>query len=249
MSPENTQLQGRTALVTGSTGGLGVAIAKALAAEGARVIVTGRNKVRGAAVAAGIRSAGGVADFVAADLGAGEDEIRRLASAAGDVDILVNNAGVWSSPEPTADISEATLLESYRANVVGPFLLTGALAPAMVARGRGAVVNIGSITGLIGGDRSALYNSTKAAVHSLTKSWAAEYGPAGVRVNALAPGPIATERAAEAADHVAPVLARIPSRRMSTPEEVAAAVVFLAGDDAANIHGAILSVDGGWAAV
>jgi NAD(P)-dependent dehydrogenase (short-subunit alcohol dehydrogenase family) len=242
-------LQGRTALVTGSTGGLGVAIAKALAAEGARVIVTGRNKVRGDAVVADIRSAGGGADFVAADLGAGEDEIRRLATAAGDVDILVNNAGVWSSPEPTANITEATLLESYRANVVGPFLLTGALAPAMVARGRGAVVNIGSITGLIGGDKSALYNSTKAAVHSLTKSWAAEYGPAGVRVNAVAPGPIATERAAEAADHVAPVLARIPSRRMSTPEEVAAAVVFLAGDDAANIHGAVLSVDGGWAAV
>jgi NAD(P)-dependent dehydrogenase (short-subunit alcohol dehydrogenase family) len=208
-------LQGRTALVTGSTGGLGVAIAKALAAEGARVIVTGRNKVRGDAVVADIRSAGGGADFVAADLGAGEDEIRRLATAAGDVDILVNNAGVWSSPEPTANITEATLLESYRANVVGPFLLTGALAPAMVARGRGAVVNIGSITGLIGGDKSALYNSTKAAVHSLTKSWAAEYGPAGVRVNAVAPGPIATERAAEAADHVAPVLARIPSRRMS----------------------------------
>lgn len=249
MSPKSTRLHGRTALVTGSTGGLGVAIAKALAAEGARVIVTGRNKVRGDAVVAGIRSAGGAADFVAADLGAGEDEVRRLAAAAGDVDILVNNAGVWSIPGPTADISEATLLESYRANVVGPFLLIGALAPGMVARGRGAVVNIGSITGLIGGDKSALYNSTKAAVHSLTKSWAAEYGPSGVRVNAVAPGPIATERAAEAADHVAPVLARIPSRRMSTPEEVAAAVVFLAGDDAANIHGAILSVDGGWAAV
>lgn len=249
MSPKSTRLHGRTALVTGSTGGLGVAIAKALAAEGARVIVTGRNKARGDAVVADIRSAGGVADFVAADLGAGEDEIRRLAAAAGDVDILINNAGVWSSPEPTADITEATLLESYRANVVGPFLLTGALAPAMVARGRGAVVNIGSITGLIGGDKSALYSSTKAAVHSLTKSWAAEYGPAGVRVNAVAPGPIATERAAEAAGHVAPVLARIPSRRMSTPEEVAAAVVFLTGDDAANIHGAVLSVDGGWAAV
>lgn len=249
MSPKSTRLHGRTALVTGSTGGLGVAIAKALAAEGARVIVTGRNKARGDAVVADIRSAGGVADFVAADLGAGEDEIRRLAAAAGDVDILINNAGVWSSPEPTADIREATLLESYRANVVGPFLLTGALAPAMVARGRGAVVNIGSITGLIGGDKSALYSSTKAAVHSLTKSWAAEYGPAGVRVNAVAPGPIATERAGEAVGHVAPVLARIPSRRMSTPEEVAAAVVFLAGDDAANIHGAVLSVDGGWAAV
>lgn len=248
MSPKNTRLAGRTALVTGSTGGLGVAIAHALAAEGASVVVTGRNKDRGDAVVAKIQASGGTATFVAADLGAGEAEIRQLAEAAGSVDILVNNAGIWSTPEPTEQISEATLLESYRANVIGPFLLTGALAPAMAQRGHGAVVNIGSITGLIGGDKSALYNSTKAAVHSLTKSWAAEYGPYGVRVNAVAPGPIATERAVESADHVAPVLARIPSRRMSTPEEVAAAVVFLAGDDAANIHGAVLSVDGGWAA-
>ena len=248
MSPKSTRLAGRTALVTGSTGGLGVAIAHALAAEGASVVVTGRNTDRGDAVVADIRAAGGDAVFVAADLGAGEAEIRQLAEAAGPVDILVNNAGIWSTPEATEQISEATLLESYRANVIAPFLLTGALAPAMARRGYGAVVNIGSITGLIGGDKSALYNSTKAAVHSLTKSWAAEYGPSGVRVNAVAPGPIATERAAESADHVAPVLARIPSRRMSTPEEVAAAVVFLAGDDAANIHGAVLSVDGGWAA-
>jgi NAD(P)-dependent dehydrogenase (short-subunit alcohol dehydrogenase family) len=248
MSPKNTRLAGRTALVTGSTGGLGVAIVHALAAEGASVIVTGRNTGRGDVVVADIRASGGTATFVAADLGAGEAEVRRLAETAGPVDILVNNAGIWSTPEPTANISEATLLESYQANVIGPFLLTGALAPAMAQRGYGAVVNIGSITGLIGGDKSALYNSTKAAVHSLTKSWAAEYGPFGVRVNAVAPGPIATERAVEAADHVAPVLARIPSRRMSTPEEVAAAVVFLAGDDAANIHGAVLSVDGGWAA-
>lgn len=248
MSPKNTRFAGRTALVTGSTGGLGVAIAHALAAEGAAVIVTGRNTERGDAVVTEIRASGGEARFVAADLGAGEAEIRRLAEAAGPVDILVNNAGIWSTPLPSEQISEATLLESYRANVIAPFLLTGALAPAMAQRGHGGVVNIGSITGLIGGDKSALYNSTKAAVHSLTKSWAAEYGPSGVRVNAVAPGPIATERAAEAVDHVAPVLARIPSRRMSTPEEVAAAVVFLAGDNAANIHGAVLSVDGGWAA-
>jgi NAD(P)-dependent dehydrogenase (short-subunit alcohol dehydrogenase family) len=236
-------------LVTGSTGGLGVAIAKALAAEGAIVIVSGRDKARGDAVVADIRARGGRADFVAADLGAGEAEVRRLAEAAGPVDILVNNAGVWSLPLPTAEVSEGALLASYRTNVIAPFLLTAALAPEMARRGGGAVVNIGSITGLIGGDKSALYSSTKAAVHSLTKSWAAEYGPAGVRINAVAPGPIATDRALEAADHVGPVLARIPSRRMSTPEEVAAAVLFLAGDDAANIHGAVLSVDGGWAAV
>jgi NAD(P)-dependent dehydrogenase (short-subunit alcohol dehydrogenase family) len=248
MSPNNTRLQGRRALVTGSTGGLGVAIAHTLAAEGAHVIVTGRDAERGAAVVAAIHAAGGAAEFVAADLGVGAEEVSRLVGAAGPVDVLVNNAGLWSTPLPTADISEAVLLESYRTNVLAPFLLTGALAPTMAARGGGAVVNIGSITGFIGGDRSALYNSTKAAVHSLTKSWAAEYGPSGVRVNAVAPGPIATERAPEAADHVAPVLARIPSRRMSTPEEVASVVAFLASDDAGNIHGAILSVDGGWAA-
>ncbi|TVX95367.1 SDR family oxidoreductase [Mycolicibacterium porcinum] len=253
MSPNTTRLQGRTALVTGSTGGLGVAIATALAAQGAFVVVSGRNKERGDAVVAEIRAAGGRAEFVAADLGAGGDEVRRLAreataAAGGRLDILVNNAAVWGMPQPTEEVSEAALLESYQANVIAPFLLTGAVVPAMAERGHGAVINVGSITGLIGGDRSALYSSTKAAVHSLTKSWAVEYGPRGVRVNAVAPGPIATERVADIADELAPVLARVPSRRMSTPEEVAAAVAFLAGEDAGNIHGAILSVDGGWAA-
>lgn len=254
MSPNTTRLAGRTALVTGSTGGLGVAIAKALAAEGALVIVSGRDPGRGDAVVTDIRAAGGRAEFVAADLGAGGAQVRALAdgalaAAGGRIDILVNNAAVWSLPAPTAEITEEALLESYRTNVVAPFLLTGALVPAMAQRGEGAVVNIGSINGLIGGDKSALYSSTKAAAHSLTKSWAAEYGPLGVRVNAVAPGPIGTDRVLEIADHISPVLARIPSRRMSTPEEVAAAVVFLAGAEATNIHGAVLSVDGGWAAV
>jgi NAD(P)-dependent dehydrogenase (short-subunit alcohol dehydrogenase family) len=116
-------------------------------------------------------------------------------------------------------------------------------------RGHGAVVNIGSNTGLRGSAGSAVYSGNKAVVHSFTKSWADEYGPSGVRVNAVAPGPIGTERAVEFAEHVGPMLARIPSRRTSTPEEVAAAVTFLASEDAANIHGAILSVDGGWSAV
>ncbi|OCB11522.1 short-chain dehydrogenase [Mycolicibacterium porcinum] len=253
MSPNTTRLQGRTALVTGSTGGLGVAIATTLAAQGAFVVVSGRNKERGDGVVAQIRAAGGQAEFVAADLGAGGDEVRRLAreataAAGGRLDILVNNAAVWGMPQPTEEVSEAALLESYQANVIAPFLLTGAVVPAMAERGHGAVINLGSINGLIGGDRSALYSSTKAAVHSLTKSWAVEYGPRGVRVNAVAPGPIATERVADIADELAPVLARVPSRRMSTPEEVAAAVAFLAGEDAGNIHGVILSVDGGWAA-
>jgi NAD(P)-dependent dehydrogenase (short-subunit alcohol dehydrogenase family) len=253
MSQNSTRLAGRTALVTGSTGGLGVAIAAAFADEGALVIVSGRDKQRGDAVVADIRSAGGQADFVVADIGAGEAEVRRLAeqataAAGGRIDILVNNAALLLMPTPTADIDEQLLKDAFSVNVFAPFLLTGLLAPAMVERGEGSIVNIGSITGLRGAAGSAIYNANKAAIHAFTKSWADEYGPSGVRVNAVAPGPIATERQAQYSEHVAPVLARIPSRRMSTPAEVAASVVFLASDDAANIHGAILSVDGGWAA-
>ena len=254
MTSNDTRLTGRTALVTGSTGGLGKSIAKALADAGTFVVVTGRDEARGDAVVADISAAGGDAVFVAGDLAAGQLEVRRVVDAAikaanGRIDILVNNAGIFGMPTPTADIGEDALMESLRTNVVAPFLLAGLLAPSMARRGDGVIVNIGSITGFIGGDGSALYSATKAAIHSLTKSWAAEYGPHGVRVNVVAPGPIATERNAEYAEHLAPVLARIPSRRMSTPEEVAAAVVFLCGGGAANVHGAILSVDGGWAAV
>jgi NAD(P)-dependent dehydrogenase (short-subunit alcohol dehydrogenase family) len=254
MSPNTTRLDGRTALVTGSTGGLGVAIAAALAADGAFVVVTGRDKERGDSVVAGIRSTGGAAEFVAADISAAEPGLRRLAeqataAAGGSLDILVNNAAMLLMPTPTADVSEDLLRDAFAVNVFAPFLLTGLIAPSMAQRGKGAIVNIGSITGLRGGDGSAVYCANKAAIHSLTQSWAAEYGPSGIRVNAVAPGPIATERQEQFADHVAPVLARIPSRRMSTPTEVAAAVAFLASEDAGNIHGAVLSVDGGWAAV
>jgi NAD(P)-dependent dehydrogenase (short-subunit alcohol dehydrogenase family) len=254
MSPNDTRLSGRTALVTGSTAGLGAAIAKALAASGAFVIVSGRNKSRGDTVVADIRSAGGDAAFVVADLAAGDEEVRRLAAAANEVagghlDILVNNAATLLMPTPSSDISEQALRDAFAVNVFAPFLLTGVVAPQMARNGEGAVVNIGSITGLRGSSGSAVYSAGKAAIHSFTKSWADEYGPDGVRVNAVAPGPIATERQQEFADHLAPVLARLPSRRISTPEEVAASVVFLASEDAANIHGAILSVDGGWAAV
>ncbi|WP_396930772.1 SDR family NAD(P)-dependent oxidoreductase [Mycolicibacterium sp.] len=252
MSPKDTRLAGRRALVTGSTGGLGVAIAKALAAEGAVVVVSGRDKTRGDAVVADIRSAGGDAAFVAADLGAGGDAARRLADAAteaaGGLDILVNNAATLLMPTPTADVSEQELRDVFGVNVFAPFLLTGVLAPRMVDHGGGAIVNIGSITGLRGSSGSAVYSANKAAIHSFTQSWADEYGPHGVRVNAVAPGPIGTERHAEFADHIAPTLSRLPSRRVSTPEEVAAAVVFLVSDAAANIHGTVLSVDGGWAA-
>lgn len=253
MSPDITRLHGRTALVTGSTAGLGAAIAQALADAGALVVVSGRSSDRGEAVVHRIRSGGGEAVFVDADLAGGEPAVRALAqrataAAGGQIDVLVNNAAMLLMPMPTADVTGLALREAFDTNVIAPFLLTGLLATAMSERGHGAVVNIGSINGLRGWAGSATYSATKATLHSLTQSWAAEFGPSGVRINAVAPGPIATERALEFEEHVAPLLARIPSRRMSSPEEVAAAVVFLASDAAANVHGVILGVDGGWAA-
>jgi NAD(P)-dependent dehydrogenase (short-subunit alcohol dehydrogenase family) len=244
----SASLNGRSALVTGSTDGIGSAIARALAAGGADVVVSGRNAERGERVVTDIGDKGGRARFVRADLSGGAG-VRALAEAAGPVDVLVNNAAMLIAPRPTGEVSEELIDDALATNVKAAFLLTGLIAPGMAARGGGAIVNVGSINGILGMAQSALYSATKATIHSLTKSWAAEYGPSGVRVNTVAPGPTLTPTTAGFAEHLAPILDRTPSRRIGRPEEVAAAVVFLAGDDAANIHGATLSVDGGLTAV
>ena len=238
----------RTALVTGSTDGIGVAIARTLAIGGAQVIVTGRNAERGEQVVKSILDGGGEARFAAADLSTG-DGVRALAAAAGPVDILVNNAAMLIAPQPTADVGEDVIDQALSTNIKAVFQLTGLVAPAMADRGAGAIVNVGSINGLVGMAHSALYSATKAAIHSLTKSWAAEYGPSGVRVNTVAPGPTITPIMAAYADRIERIIARAPSQRPSTPEQIAAAVAFLVSDNAANIHGATLSVDGGLTAV
>jgi NAD(P)-dependent dehydrogenase (short-subunit alcohol dehydrogenase family) len=247
------RLQGRTALVTGSTDGIGAGIARTLAAEGAHVIVTGRDEIRGAKVAAEITGSGGAATFVRADLsdGAGARDLAGAAQeiAGGPPDILVNNAAMLIAPGPTGEVGEELIDAALAVNVKAVILLTGLIAPGMAARGHGAIVNLGSINGLAGMAGSALYSATKAAIHSLSKSWADEYGPAGVRVNTVAPGPTTTEKTAALADRIAPIIARVPSRRASTPEEVGRAVAFLASDDASNVHGATLSVDGGRSAI
>ena len=241
-------MNGRTALVTGSTEGIGVAIARTLAGGGAQVIVSGRNAERGEQVVQSILDEGGKARLAVADLSTG-DGVRALAAAAGPVDILVNNAAMLLAPQPTADVPEDVIDQALATNVKAAFLLTGLLAPVMADRGTGAIVNVGSINGLVGMAHSALYSATKAAIHSLTKSWAAEYGPSGVRVNTVAPGPTITPIMAVYADRIQSIVARAPSQRPSTPEQIAAAVAFLVSDNAANIHGATLSVDGGLTAI
>jgi NAD(P)-dependent dehydrogenase (short-subunit alcohol dehydrogenase family) len=248
------RLQDRTALVTGSTDGIGVAIAEALAAEGAHVVVSGRDATRGEKTVAAITEAGGHATFVPVDLGRGAAAAHELADTAHQLsgrplDVLVNNAAMLIPPGPTSDVEELLIERALAVNITAAFLLTGLIAPRMADRRRGTVINIGSINGIVGMAGSALYSATKAAIHSLTKSWAAEYGPHGVRVNTVAPGPTRTERVAAFEDHLAPLIARMPAHRLGTPQEVAQLVAFLASDDASNIHGATLTTDGGFTAV
>jgi NAD(P)-dependent dehydrogenase (short-subunit alcohol dehydrogenase family) len=250
----DARLAGRTALVTGSTDGIGAGVAGAFAAQGAHVVVTGRSAQRGSEVVDRIVGDGGQAEFVQADLAGGLSAVRALADEAtsrvgGHLDILVNNAALLINPGPTAEVNEELLDQALTVNIKSVFLLTGLVAPSMVTRGSGAIVNIGSINALLGMDGSALYGMTKAAIHSLTKYWAAEYGPHGIRVNTVAPGPTLTTRNEGIKELLVPMLARLPSGRASSLAEVAAAVVFLASDEASNIHGATLSVDGGWSAI
>ncbi|WP_370964482.1 SDR family NAD(P)-dependent oxidoreductase [Amycolatopsis sp. cg9] len=186
-----SELTGKTALITGSTTGIGRATAYALAARGANVVVTGRDAQRGQEVVQKIQAEGGSARFAAADL-TNPDDVARLAREAGEVDVLVNNAGVGSFG-PSADITGEQYDAMLDANVRAVYQLTTALAPKMAERGSGSVINVSSGAAVIGDVNNAVYAATKAAVSSLTRAWAAEYGPSGVRVNAVAPGP--SERA------------------------------------------------------
>src|SRR3982074_823103 len=186
-------LEGKVALVTGATSGIGQATAVQLAAQGATVIVHGRDVTRGVAVVAEIENRGGSARFVGVELGEPAEALR-LAREAGDVDILVNNAGVpWFGPSER--LAANTLDQLFAANVQAPYLLVSVLAPKMVARGDGVIINIASRAGTIGQPDSAAYGATKAALASLARSWAAEYGPAGVRVHAISPRPAHTPSA------------------------------------------------------
>ncbi len=243
-----SRLVGRTALITGSTSGIGRAIAERFAAEGARVIVTGRRAELGAKVVADL---GEPAIFIAGDLsdGAGVTALatEALAAAGGHIDILVNNAAALVGGSATVDTGEEMIDRVLATNIKAPLLLTAAIVPAMIANGGGAVVNIGSINGLIGMNGAALYGASKSALHSMTKSWAAEWGRFGVRVNTVAPGPTETELNLEHINYIGQLVANVPSGRLSTLAEVASVALFLASDEASHVHGTTISVDGGMA--
>jgi NAD(P)-dependent dehydrogenase (short-subunit alcohol dehydrogenase family) len=234
-----------TALVTGATSGLGKAIALRLARDGMRVVVVGRDAARGAAVVEQIETAGGQATFIAADL-SDPAEIERLAFEAGDIDVLVNNAGysIWGPTEKTTVENFDALFAS---NVRAPYLLVGAFAPAMAAKGAGSIINISSMAGRIGLPNGAAYGATKAALASLAQSWTAEYSPRGVRVNAVAAGPIYTRpEARQLFDRLGQTTAL---QRAAEPSEIAEVVAFLASPRASYVTGAIVAADGGRTAI
>ncbi len=248
----DARLAGRTAVVTGSSSGIGEAVARVLAASGAEVVVTGRDAERAEAVAATIRATGGAAHAVPADLGASAGAVRAFATAARDalggrVDIVVNNAGVYPAA-PTASTPDADLEVVWATNIRAPHVLVAQLAPAMAERGAGAVVNVGSWMSRTGVPFGAVYTASKAAVEQFTRTWAAEYGPRGVRVNSVAPGATATPGNADAQQALAAMTATTPAGQPVRPVDVATAVRWLVSDEAAFVHGALLDVDGGLSA-
>lgn len=236
-------LTGKRALVTGATSGIGRATAEGLAREGAHVVVSGRDAARGAAVIAAIEAMGGSAEFVRADL-ASPSDVRALAARAADVDVLVNNAGIFPGGL-THELPESVFDETFGVNVKAPYLLVAAIAPLMVARGGGSIVNVTTMAAEIGMVGLSAYGASKAALALLTKAWAAEYGPHGVRVNAVAPGPTRTPGTDAMGDAFDAIVSTIPLGRAADPREIAELIVFLASDRASFVNGAVIPVDGG----
>jgi NAD(P)-dependent dehydrogenase (short-subunit alcohol dehydrogenase family) len=239
-------LEGQRALVTGATSGIGRAVALQLARDGSEVVVHGRDAARGAETVEEITGAGGKASFAAADLGDAAD-VQWLAGEVGAVDILINNAGI-SRFGPTAEFDIAAFDELFATNVRAPFILVAALAPGMATRGRGSIISVSSMAGIVGLAGGAAYGATKAALASMTRAWAAEFSPSGVRVNAIAPGPVYTPTPS-GPEFIKALGETTPLNRASQPEEIAEVVAFLASPRASYVTGATVAADGGRTAI
>jgi NAD(P)-dependent dehydrogenase (short-subunit alcohol dehydrogenase family) len=238
---QQRDLEGIAALVTGASSGIGRAAAEELGRRGAEVVVHGRDAARGSAVVDSIAAEGGKARFVAADL-IDLAQLGDLVDRAGTIDVLVNNAG-FSWFGPTAELDEVTFDRLFAANVRASYFLVGALAPKMAARGGGSIVNVASMAGQIGLAGGAAYGATKAALASMTRSWAAEFSPAGVRVNAVAAGPVLTAGAAPERSEALGATTLLS--RPAQPGEIAEVIAFLASPRASYVTGAIIAADGG----
>ena len=244
-------MKDRVILVTGALAGIGRATALAAANEGYRIVISGRNTQTGAALETELRALGAEAIFIKADV-RHENEVQALVEGAvarfGRIDVAVNNAGTEGNAGPMVDQTPEAYTATFDTNVLGVLLCMKHELRVMRSQGSGSIVNISSTMGSRGAANASLYVASKHAVEGLTKSGALEAAAFGVRVNAVAPGPVETgmlDRFTGSPDRKAGLLAAIPLRRAGKPEELADAILFLASDKASFVTGQIIAVNGG----
>jgi NAD(P)-dependent dehydrogenase (short-subunit alcohol dehydrogenase family) len=248
----NTNIDAKqSVLVTGALSGMGRATALAFGREGARVFVSGRSADKGKALVSELRALGAEAEFALADVRR-DDDMRRLVDAAvarfGGIDVAVNCAGTEGSPGQVTNQTAESYAATFDTNVLGTLLSMKHELRAMVAREHGCIVNISSSYGHRGAAGASVYSASKHAVEGLTKSAALKVAWSGVRINAVAPGPIQTDmldRFTGNDANKAGLVSTVPLKRTGTPEEIAQAILFLTSDAAAFMTGTVLHVDGG----
>jgi NAD(P)-dependent dehydrogenase (short-subunit alcohol dehydrogenase family) len=252
-----TGLEGRGVVVTGAASGIGRATALKFAQEGAKVLVADLDREGAEETVKEMGAAGGAAVAVVGDLSdqrVVDSVVERAVEAFGRVDVLVNNAGIMDRMSALGETADAEWERVIRVNLTAPFLLTRAVLPHMLAAGRGSIVFTASEAGLRGGAAGAAYTASKHGIVGLVKNLAVMYRGQGIRANAVAPGPTATNIRVDAGQQahgptvISPLIGATIGR-LGSAEEQADAIVYLASDAASFVNGAVLAVDDGWAAV